>query len=231
MISNRDFDFEKNKFWNREKCANFILRDRDSYISSLTPEDLYARSFSDHRAYAEHAAHHHAADFTPEEISILLKSSQKVQSTIRPNLQELLVPCNLARITGTCYESGWPHTREKTIFVTDSFFDSPEETLAHEWTHVFQRSKPLLVSSIFSKLSMPEYIAVGSRSPAYRSNPDLDSFVYSNPRTNQLSGGYRYASDKPKNMSDVVNDRPYEHPFEHMAYAVQALLKKSQSRH
>ncbi len=205
-------------FMTRAEVATFLLEDADGYVASLSQTDLFARGFATRAGYAEHAASH-AADFRPGEARAMALAAAETDAFFSsvPELRRIgTTRYRLARVSGKCYENGWPHTRGDVVMVTDSFAAAGPaamaDTLAHERTHVFQRLSDLdEVSLVADHLGMRRMEPRRGQARALaRANPDLDSRRYV---------GYHgtvYASSRPSSMSDVVPAAAgeYEQPVE-----------------
>ena len=50
----------------------------------------------------------------------------------------------------------------------------------------------------------------------FRSNPDLNEYIYENNRGQIMY--YRYKSEYPNDINDIIENEHYEHPYEEMAY-------------
>ena len=121
---------------------------------------------------------------------------------------------------GTNYEDGMPHTRSDLIFMpVEHILNASDErlitTLVHEKIHLLQRLYPddeLIVTF------MSTYKKVGDKSSVelFRSNPDLNEYIYENNRGQIMY--YRYKSEYPNDINDIIENEHYEHPYEEMAY-------------
>ena len=147
-------------------------------------------------------------------------------------------------LVGNVYEEGLPHTRDAYIFISpavlkQSYFDLVE-TLIHEKIHIYQRrysrektyveyekKEVFLTEHLLSGLG---FVRVKKRSDAVcdiRANPDLDNWIYKDPKTNQEMF-LCYRSSRPTGITDVVGDPIREHPFEWTAYEISKRYKELQ---
>jgi hypothetical protein len=199
-------------FLSAKETHDFIVRDEDRFISSLTAQDLCARNTRSRQAYLTRAAQS-VADFTAEEKMILIQNVQlanKYLSRLRsvPGLTpEVIYP--IPWIFAKCsdeYEGGLPHTRGPIIFTMNGELQMKE--CIHEKIHIYQRLHP---GAARIYLSTRGYLRVG-RHPMKRANPDQDNHTYT--KHGKLFDGI-YNSDNPMNISAVANTR---HPYEMMSY-------------
>lgn len=102
----------------------------------------------------------------------------------------------------------YPHTIDCYIILPYNFFtqlnnEERKRILRHEVVHIEQRKKNSGISSRRKPLREIE--------PLRRNNPDTDDLYYE---------GYmwKYSSEYPKNIDDVIKLSEYEHPFEEEAY-------------
>jgi hypothetical protein len=152
------------------------------------------------------------------------------------------LPWNLMLVSNA-YEEGLPHTRGDYIFISptvlaESYLDLVE-TLIHEKIHIYQRryareqtylevekKNVRLTEYMVSKMG---FVKVKRRSESacdLRANPDLDDWIYRDPKTNQeMMACYR--SSRPTGITDVVGDVTREHPYEWIAYEISKRYKET----
>jgi hypothetical protein len=225
-------------FLSREETAAFIARDRDKYLASLTAQDLCARGHVAIAPYVD-AACRSAAAFTEAERARCTDACSEVDARLWAAPMALLpgrhiipparlaqLPWRLALTSGKAYEGGLPHTRLDTIFLTREAVGAHArgrlvELLTHEKAHIFQRYH---ATALQEALELQGYEVVGLRANVRgaRANPDLDPFVYRDPRRRLLLA--TYACARPLSIGDVVyhNTAGVEHPNEEIAYALAA---------
>jgi hypothetical protein len=111
-------------------------------------------------------------------------------------------------------EQDMPHTIGRYIimpsYTKDLSVDEIAEILNHELIHIDQRYRDSKVAGV-SDLSSKKRVSLVSVNYLRRNNPDTDDMYYP---------GYmwRYSSEYPKNVNDIVKETEYEHPFEEEAY-------------
>ena len=241
----------KIEFLSRSATREFIEKDADGYLAGLTPRDISARKSSTIAEYAGVAARccSEFSPAQKKVLTDAAELADSLMSSVRwysfgKVVEETLdlnaiagMPWRFACVSaGDDYEAGWPHTRADVIFLCKDFFkgyypssgrskayDHMVETLVHEKVHVFQRSHAEFMR-LWNSTQGYQRIAPRSSFPAeagIRSNPDLDSYVYSISRTPCF---VRYRSSRPKDMYDTEKVGPTEHPNEDMAYKIAAYV-------
>jgi hypothetical protein len=209
------------------ETSRFILDDDDAYVQNLTPTDLYARGAKSNTGYRESSARA-AVDFTQEQQQKYTRAAQEADKALLKLGHEIIEAMQwvFAQTRGEVYEEGWPHTRANVIFVSsdmDSYsYTKLVHTLVHEKLHLFQRAYPEKLAQI---LDSTGYVRWKHRvgEPRIRANPDLDPWIYVDPRTGKPMMAH-YNSDTPTDLGDVDTAPENEHPFERMAYEVVAKL-------
>ena len=107
------------------------------------------------------------------------------------------------------YEEGFPHTRKAkdgsiVILLSKKYIDI--HTLLHEKIHVYQKQFPKDTQKYLKK-----YQKVGRRRQGYRSNPDINSYLYEG-----FNGSYL---SNPLSINDI-KQQWFEHPLERMAIMI-----------
>jgi hypothetical protein len=182
-------------FMSKRETEEYLRRDPDKFIRSLTPEDLSARRCCSPQVYLEMAVAS-ASDFTDEEkkkINFLISKVSQYSFTWV--------------FAKAYYEEGLPHTRQHIIFLSKP---CSIRTLIHERVHVWQKKTGMRVLS-------PEYTQVSIPGVSkMRTNPDTnDGKVWSK---NGIICGKFYNSCRPKSIMDC---HQYErHPLEEEAYRI-----------
>lgn len=145
-------------------------------------------------------------------------------------------------------EGGMPHTLGDTHHVDDpptsvvclpeSFFSRDDaecmRILIHEKIHVCQRARPDLCDAVLAEAGYRRHCLRRELPPDVlrlaRSNPDLDSYIYSRPLLRR-SPTLFLLSENPGSLSDgrrvALGTDPadaYEHPFEWMAHTLSESL-------
>ena len=235
---------DKITFLTAKQTAKFLMADPDNYVHNFNVWDLIARHVSTEVDYRRQSAMA-AIDFTENQKNRLIKaarkaddffasykSSQCVQTSDYINISGkdiVAIPWVFALTDGNDYENGMPHTRANVIFLSnevDETLANLTKTLVHEKVHLYQRLFPnQCVAYLNNKGFMQWKLRQGV--PRIRSNPDLDPWIYIDTHTDKPLMAL-YASDKPKNISDIVNpfhNIHYEHPYELMAYTIEKYVK------
>ena len=104
-------------------------------------------------------------------------------------------------------EQDMPHTIGRYIimpsYTKDLTVDEIAEILKHELVHIEQRYCVAKSSEGVIPLTSVNYLR--------RNNPDTDDMYYPDYM-------WRYSSEYPKNVNDIVKETEYEHPFEEEAH-------------
>lgn len=213
-------------FLRREDTARFLKSDPDGYVAAMSPLDLYARSVSTGAEYTERAAGA-AGDFTVAERVRVTLAAQEADRFLERHCSLLLdggrlagMPWILALTRGGVYEEGMPHTRTNTIFLSDAALKRDlVRTLIHEKVHVYQRAYPEEMAQILERRGFRRWkMRMGE--PRVRANPDLDPYIYIDPRTREPMVA-RYTTDRPSSIQDVeLSHAAFEHPLESIAYEI-----------
>lgn len=213
-------------FVSSKEVAEFLAADRDGYVASLTPIDLYARDVATAAEYKDRIVKL-PVDVDESKKKQITKLAQAVDQYLYQSNQHKLasVPWKIAFMKGDAYENGYPHTRGDVIFLSTNEIDSValKPTLLHEKVHVYQRMYP---DEMAKYIQSNKYRAMKLRKdePMARSNPDLDDWIYVDPRTSKPMVAL-YTSQRPSSISDVVlQNAAYEHPYEKMAYEIAAQI-------
>jgi hypothetical protein len=184
-----------NKYLSAKETNDFLAADRDGFVASLNPINLFARRSNSKEEYLARISKA-GRDFTPEQKEAIDTLTRKL-------------PASKFALVDDTYEDGMPHTREDIIFISSV---PSLSTILHERLHVKQRySPPDLVGM--------GYTLVGKRSeyPRARINPDVNDDVWLSPVTNRPMVAL-FTSDRPLNLSDINIQPHYEHPYEYLAY-------------
>lgn len=229
--------FEANmiSFLSGKELLEFILQDSDSYLFSLTQNDLRIRnatniseyrnkiqkSFCDLDEYGKEKVTECISDINKRVISV---DDKRLWGIEKQKLMD--IPWKIGCTCNDDYENGFPHTRGDTIIIPfDRIQNSSEKDLCklliHEKIHVYQR---LYYSEFQTKIKNYGFSTVGKRNqdPA---NPDLDSFRYKHEKKGEF---YSYYSKNPKSFSDIKYIRgtsSSEHPFEYIAYDIERIFE------
>lgn len=204
-------------FLSAAETKAFLKADKDQYVRKMTKPDLFARKAKTDKEYIDRISQQ-TLDFTPAEKEMIQTMAEDIDAAF-PDLAT--TPWRLAKMHGSSYEDGMPHTREDVIFVSDDTLRSPhfKNTLLHEKVHVYQRRNPILMERYLIKEQYVKY-KHRSQEPLLRSNPDLDEWIYIDPQSRKPMMAL-YSSNTPSSISDVtLTNIAFEHPYEAMAYKV-----------
>lgn len=206
-----------------EDAVSFIRNDNDNFFKNLSIYDLRARKCECYQDYITKII----PDFIIES-EIIKKCIEKLNQCIQKANIKLRsysktfdkIRWKLVFFKGTNYEDGMPHTRSDLIFMpVEHILNASDErlitTLVHEKIHLLQRLYPddELIITFMSK-----YKRVGDKSSIelFRSNPDLNEYIYENNKGQIMY--YRYKTEYPNDINDIIDTEHYEHPYEEMAY-------------
>ena len=210
-------------FMSAGQTAAFLTTDRDTYVSTMTPWDLYARQASDVRAYIDTISSS-ATNFTPEQQSRFADAAALADAFFLKNGHAVVasIPWIFAMTKGKIYEDGLSHTRTNIIFVSDEIDETPDtlvRTLVHEKLHLYQRANPEKMAHLLERMGYKRW-KLRVYDLRIRANPDLDPWIYTDPLDNDKPMACYYSSDKPTSISDVTSSAVKEHPYERMAYEI-----------
>jgi hypothetical protein len=207
----------------------------NKYIGGFTYMDLISRGYPSgaHAQYIANAAIT-TADFTPSERQRLTELAAEADAYIctynptlmhalitRANLDKLAsIPWKFAKIRGTAYESGMPHTRNDIIFLSDKN-DTTMNTLLHEKVHLFTRAYPTETASILRAHGFSEIPRPNISIAFHRANPDINKSAYFNPYIGKIFVS-QYNNPIPYHTNQIDALSEHEHPYEWLAYAVHA---------
>ena len=129
------------------------------------------------------------------------------------------LPWVFAKTSGSAYEDGLPHTRAPhVIFVSSSTLllrdKALAKTLLHEKIHVYQRLHPEKTAAAIVGAGYTKTRRLRRDVPLIRANPDLDEWIYMDPKKREMA--LVYNCDTPDSINDVAEGE--EHPYEAMAY-------------
>ena len=203
------------KYLTKEETEDFIRKDSDNYINNLSIYDLRARKVSSNEEYKDKVING-CMDFTEGQKEKLEKSSMRAQAFFNNNERWTFALIN------NNYEDGFPHTREKIIFLSPNVINYEDneltKTLIHESIHIYQR---------YNKKAIQIYLdnngfSISRHKPLVsliRANPDLDGFIYKDKNGIELVAYYN--NENPKGINDIsLKNHLYEHPYEKMAYEI-----------
>ena len=210
-------------FMSAHRTAAFLKADMDTYVSTMTPWDLYARQSSDVGEYID-TIFASATEFTPEQQDRFTKAAASADAFFLNNGHAVVasIPWVFAITKGKTYEDGLSHTRTNIIFVSDEIDETPDKlarTLVHEKLHLYQRANPEKMAHLLERMGYKRW-KLRVYDLRIRANPDLDPWIYTDPLDNDKPMACYYSSDKPTSISDVTSSAVKEHPYERMAYEI-----------
>ena len=219
-------------FLSDEEVRAFLRNDKDKYVQNMSKYDLYARQATTGLEYINRISQCNKNEMLLDQNDIenLSKCAAYADKflenyTYKSVIQGKYIAGISWKIAIVCdeYEDGFPHTREDVIFLTRKRIKVNQEALTslliHEKIHIFQRYNPQQMEFLLG--------STGYTHVAYTNNPKYNSFVRSNPDTNDKVYSFKgkefvflYKSDKPIGINDVDNSNSIEHPYEEMAYDI-----------
>lgn len=164
---------------------------------------------------------------------------------------ELMVaPWRIAVLRRGGFGAQFPHTLGDVVCMPEEDFEDAERavrTLVHERVHIFQRKFPAptrrLLVEHWGLRRAYRCQGVATEGVLLRSNPDLDGWLWTETRIPDVvvaqvyttgtpedlssSSAVRFTAKTPSRMERLPADGPapmYEHPYERMAYELEALL-------
>jgi hypothetical protein len=204
-----------------------LLYGNTKYYSTFTRSDMTARRIKSIRDYLSIISKS-VSEFTQAQKKILEESASKADKILTrirlpgfDGAKAARMRWKIGCISGRKYEGGFPHTVGGTIILPDNVHLHTSRTLVrlliHEKVHIYQRKY---------KADIKVYLQSHNFTPLYRrknsrANPDLNSIIYYNTKTDRKYES-NYRSSRPRSVSDIKNTR-YEHPYEEMAYSIEKM--------
>ena len=222
------------EFLSKTQLIEFFQLDPDGYFAQMTKYDISARGSKSLDELVKKSVDSVQNFSLYEKFKLVLatrladiffkrlgKSIPHVSGTQIAN-----IPWCLAKTKWNQYEGGYPHTRQHIIFITDKTLNSGSliKTLVHEKVHIWERMYP---KQMQKWITFNNWKPHSSRYqyPMARSNPDLDSIVYRDPRGKLAI--VEYTTQNPTSIIDAKypsHDNPVsEHPNETLAYYIDYL--------
>jgi hypothetical protein len=233
-----------------KETSEFLVNDKDRYVSNFSELDLHARNVKTHIEYISNIEDT-AITFSDEDKELLIKCSNNADKYFKTETYKELkygkhingndiadikwiFACTYTNHFNNVikeYEEGLPHTRENIIFVSKNVLKYDElnltNTLIHEKIHIYQRYNSKLFDKIIREMGLLELDKNLFKYAKYiRSNPDTNSKIYydSDSIINNDKDGimvYLYRNEKPNGINDVIqNNYSKEHPYEKIAYEI-----------
>jgi hypothetical protein len=237
-------------FMSYKETSEFLVNDKDRYVSNFSELDLQARNVKTHIEYISNIEDT-AITFSDEEKELLIKCSNNADKYFKTETYKELkygkhingndiadikwiFACTYTNHFNNVikeYEEGLPHTRENIIFVSKNVLKYDElnltNTLIHEKIHIYQRYNSKLFDKIIREMGLLELDKKSFKYAKYiRSNPDTNSKIYydSDSIINNDKDGimvYLYRNENPNGINDVIqNNYSKEHPYEKIAYEI-----------
>lgn len=206
-----------------------LERDFDTYGSSLNPTNLEACGVASFDELVDKWGSS-ASNWTPDETQKLQNAAFVADYAIHQKLsdpfraQMLNIDWKFAKTIHSYYLDGLPHTRGDIIFLTDKVVATNDvnrlaSLLVHEKTHLWQRKYKTEMEGWLEKQGFHRVSSVRNDS-LQRSNPDINEWIYETSEGTLL--GTRFTSMNPFNLHAVEYNQKMDHPYELMAYKVQA---------
>jgi len=215
LETNNYIDYNNYLFMTKYETQEFIKNDNDKYIKNLSIYDLRARKVSSNDEYKTLVINS-CLDFSQEQKNKLILCANNAKKYFNNNEKWIFALIN------NNYEEGFPHTRNKIIFLSPNIINYNDieltKTLIHESIHIYQR---------YNKKEIAKYLADNHFSfsrhkplvSLIRANPDLDKYIYKDKNNIELVAYYN--SKNPNSINDInLTNYSYEHPFEKMAYEI-----------
>lgn len=199
-------------FLNKTETRDFIYKDSDNYIKSLSIYDLFARKVINTSEYMENVIKS-CLDFSEIQKEKIRRCAKIAKSFFDNGYIWKF------SLIDKDYEEGFPHTRKDIIFLSPKVIDNNDDELIkiliHESIHIYQRYN----KNIIKYLRENNYTVSRRRDtePLIRANPDLDEYIYMDEYGKEMI--YKYKSTRPTGINDIIPNKN-EHPFEKMAYEI-----------
>jgi len=233
-----------------DEIKEFITKDKDGFINSLTQYDLKARNSNSKQEYINKIIEsiNNKLIFPSEKLfglnldqkkELLIKSIKEADKLLEKDYKDIKnMKWNIILMEGDIYENGYPHTRGKYIILNNRYIDESNinkliRVLIHEKIHVFQRNKPnhkiikdYMKNKGYEKYKLRKELL--KEEPLLRTNPDLNEWIYKDVTNNKIMYCL-YSNEKPNSITDIKNENnedkhKEEHPYETMAYEISSML-------
>ena len=232
-----------------DEIKEFIIKDKDGFINSLTDFDLKARNSNSKKDYINKIIESIDKKYSKnnklfvstkdDRKELLIKSIKEADKLLEKDYKDIKnMKWNIILMEGDIYENGYPHTRGKYIILNNRYIDENDinkliRVLIHEKIHVFQRNKPnhKIIKDFINKKGYKKYKLreeLLKQEPLLRTNPDLDEWIYKDITNNKIMYCL-YSNEKPNSITDIKNEynedkHKEEHPYETMAYEISSML-------
>jgi hypothetical protein len=228
------------------EIKEFIIKDKDGFLNSLTKYDLKARNSNSKKDYINKIIQ--SLDKKNNKLlgttleykkELLIKSIKEADKLLEKNYKDIKnIKWNIILMEGDEYENGYPHTRGKYIILNKKYIDDNDidkliRVLIHEKIHVFQRNNPThkIIRDYMKKKGYKKYKLreeLLREKPLLRTNPDLDEWIYQDMINNKIMYCL-YNNENPNSITDIQYNQnedkhKEEHPYETMAYEISSLL-------
>jgi len=202
-------------FLSKEETQLFIKNDDDNYIKNLSIYDLRARKVKSNDEYLNLVINS-CMDFSEEQKKKITICANQAKQFFNNNNKWIFANIN------NNYENGYPHTRNKIIFLSNNVINTNNseliKTLIHESVHIYQRYNKEIINDYLMKNNFV-ISRKKNKNSLIRSNPDLDEYIYKD--NNGFEMIANYTSEYPTGINDItLKNLLYEHPFEKMAYEI-----------
>lgn len=226
------------EFLTSTQISEFFQLDPDGYFAQMTTYDIHARGSKTLNELIKQSQDSAQNFSLYEKLKLLFATRladvffKRIGTSIpHVNCRQIAnIPWRLAKTKWNQYEGGYPHTRQDIIFITDKTLTSPNlvRTLVHEKVHIWERIHPKQMQKWIQANNWKPHSS-RYQYPMARSNPDLDSTVYRDPRGKIAI--VEYTTKTPSSIIDAKypsRDNPVsEHPNETLAYYMDYLYSVS----
>jgi len=208
-------DYNSTVFLTKNETQDFIYNDNDNYIKNLSIYDLRARKCNSAQEYLNLILEN-CMNFDEEQKNKLHSCSKEAKLFFNNGFNWTFALVN------HLYEEGFPHTRDKIIFLSPKIlnYDKTEliKTLIHESIHIYQRFNPDIINE-YIKNNGYTISKKKEKNSLIRANPDLNDYIYKDKKGIEMIAYYK--SEYPKGINDtLLTDSSNEHPYEKMAYEI-----------
>jgi hypothetical protein len=215
--NNNDKDRKRLYISKAKEFNDFINKDADMYLQSMTVPDHGARKNpSKDVADLKSRAIQNFTQFTDSYVQLL----REYIPVVNDFLDSVGISSNTAWVissTNSEHEQGLPHTRKNVLFIREGTGIS---TLVHERIHIIQRTTPGVFERYYTKNNWNKTGL--HKEPLQRANPDITGVIYTDKMGRKMQE--LYTSATPNGISDVSG---VLHPNEMLAYHFEKLFKST----
>ncbi len=214
--------FDRATLLTERETNDFLKKDSDGFLDSLSVWDCAARGAASKKKYGEIASQA-GMSFASSEAAQVCAAARTADALLLhyndygvDGRLAASLPWRIAKVSPS-YENGLPHTRSDIVFISET----PDvNTLIHEKVHVYQRMYPDRIQRYLQSAGY-ERQRLRSADPLIQANPDVDAWTYVHPQTNKPMRAVHAQGKMPRKIPESDG---LEHPYEEIAYAVAAEL-------